>query len=121
MPDPSHVYDLHHSSRQHQILNSLSEARDETHNPMVPSQIHFHCAMMGTPFFLDFFILMCLSLCDYRGKESRYRKVLTYLKNRAIPNQNQTLHSQKPKRKGHKHKIKGNHPTKQRERNKGET
>ena len=29
--DPSHVCDLHHSSRQPWILNSLSEARDQTH------------------------------------------------------------------------------------------
>ena len=28
MPDLSCVCDLHHSSRQHQILNPLSEARD---------------------------------------------------------------------------------------------
>ena len=28
MPDPSLVCDLHHSSRQHQILNPLSEARN---------------------------------------------------------------------------------------------
>ena len=34
-PDPSRVCDLHHSSRQHQILNPLSEARDQTHNLMV--------------------------------------------------------------------------------------
>ena len=27
-PDPSHVGDPHHSSWQHQILNSLSEAGD---------------------------------------------------------------------------------------------
>ena len=27
MPDPSHDCDLHHSSRQRQILNPLSEAR----------------------------------------------------------------------------------------------
>ena len=40
---------LHHSSQQHQILNPLSEARDQTCNLMVPSQIHFHCATMGTP------------------------------------------------------------------------
>ena len=31
IPDPSHICDLHHSSGQHQILNSLSEARDQTH------------------------------------------------------------------------------------------
>ena len=29
--DPSRVCDLHHSSRQRQILNPLSEARDQTH------------------------------------------------------------------------------------------
>ena len=28
--DPSHICDLHHSSQQRQILNSLSEARDQT-------------------------------------------------------------------------------------------
>ena len=48
MPDPSHVCDLHQSSRQCQILNPLSEARDWTHDLKVPSQIHFHCAMTGT-------------------------------------------------------------------------
>ena len=40
---------LHHGSWQCQILNPLSEARDRTHNPMVPSWIWFHCTMMGTP------------------------------------------------------------------------
>jgi len=29
--DPSRVCDLHHSSQQHQILDPLSEARDQTH------------------------------------------------------------------------------------------
>ena len=29
MPDPSHICDLHHSSLQRQILNTLSRARDE--------------------------------------------------------------------------------------------
>ena len=27
----------------------LSEAKDGTYNLMVPRQIHFHCAMLGTP------------------------------------------------------------------------
>ena len=57
---------------------------------------------------------MCLSLYDYQDKASRYRKGLTYLKNRTTTNQNQTLHSQKINRKGQKHKIKLNHPTKER-------
>ena len=48
MEVPSCVYDLHHSSRQRQILNSLSKAQDRTSVLMDPSQIHFHCAMTGT-------------------------------------------------------------------------
>jgi len=64
---------------------------------------------------------MGLSLYDYQDKASRYRKGLTYLKNRATTNQNQIIHSQKLKRRGHKHKIKGKHPTTKKERNKGKT
>ena len=47
--DPSRGCDLHHSSRQRQILNPLIEARDHTCNLMVPSRIRVHCATMGTP------------------------------------------------------------------------
>ena len=47
--DPSRVCDLHHSSWQHQILNPLSEARDRTRHPMVPSWIRFCCATRGPP------------------------------------------------------------------------
>ena len=39
MPDPSHIYSLHHSSQQHWILNPLSEARDGTRNLMDPSWV----------------------------------------------------------------------------------
>ena len=42
------VWDLHHSSWQCQILSPLSEARDRILNLMVPSQIHFCWATMGT-------------------------------------------------------------------------
>ena len=49
MPNPRHVCHWHHSSWQHWILNPLSEARDQTHNLVVPSRIHFLCATMGTP------------------------------------------------------------------------
>ena len=49
MRDLSHVCDLHHSSRQCQILKPLREARDLAHNLMVPSQIHFCCTAVGTP------------------------------------------------------------------------
>ena len=43
-PDLNLVYDLHHSSRQRQILKPLSEARDRTCNLMVPTQIYFSAA-----------------------------------------------------------------------------
>ena len=49
MKDPGHICDLHHSSQQHQILNPLGEAMDQTHNLMVTSRIRFHCTTMGTP------------------------------------------------------------------------
>ena len=37
--DPSHVFDLHHSSWQRRILNPLSEARDWTLNLMDTSRV----------------------------------------------------------------------------------
>ena len=40
-PDPRCICNLHQSSRQHQILKPLSEARDQTWNLMAPSQIRF--------------------------------------------------------------------------------
>ena len=39
--DPSHVCNLHHRSRQRQILNPLSEARDRTGFLMITSQVCF--------------------------------------------------------------------------------
>ena len=63
--------------------------------------------------------IMCFSLYDYQTKASTYRKGLTYLKNRATTNQNQTLHSKKLKRKVHEHKIHGNHPTKKEKKKEG--
>uniref|UniRef100_A0A8D1MWZ9 Splicing factor YJU2 n=1 Tax=Sus scrofa TaxID=9823 RepID=A0A8D1MWZ9_PIG len=38
---------LHHSSRQRQILNPLSEGRDQTHNLMFSRSIHFCCSTMA--------------------------------------------------------------------------
>ena len=48
-PDPSCICDLHHSSRQHWILNPLSKARDRTHVLMDPSQVHYCWVTTGTP------------------------------------------------------------------------
>ena len=78
--DPSHVCDLHHSSQQCQILNPLSEARDQTRNLMVSSWIHFCFTTTGTP---SFFIFCCskrhLSRCKHYNKGF---KVPTYLRRR---------------------------------------
>jgi len=52
VPDPSCVCNLHHSSKQCQILNPLSKARDRTRVLMDTSQIHFCWAMTGTPGFI---------------------------------------------------------------------
>ena len=60
-----------------------------------------------------FFSRRCLSPCDYQAKASRYRKGLTYLKNKATTKQKQILYPQKLKRRGQKHKVNENHPTKQ--------
>ena len=65
-PDPSHICSLHQSSPQPQILNTLREARDWTHNLMAPSQIHFHCTTTGNPASnflrreLVVYVLMCV-------------------------------------------------------------
>ena len=48
-PDPSHICGLHHSSRQCQILNLLSKARDWTCVLTDTSQICYHWATTGTP------------------------------------------------------------------------
>ena len=39
LPDPSYVCDLHQSSWQHQIINPLSKARDQTHIIMDTSSL----------------------------------------------------------------------------------
>ena len=48
-PDPSCVCDLHHGSRQRQILNPLSEARDRTASSWTLVGFVNHWAMMRTP------------------------------------------------------------------------
>ena len=55
MQNPSCICNLHYSSWQHQMLNPLSEARDQNHLLIDTSWIHFHCTTIGTP--LDSFIV----------------------------------------------------------------
>ena len=67
-------------------------------------------------FFNFSMVMKCLNLQDYQAKTHNYRKGLTYLKYRTTTNQNQTLHSQKMKRKTLKQKIIADHPTKNRKK-----
>ena len=61
-PDSNRIYDLHHHSpQQRQIPNPLNKAGDQTRNFMVPSQICFHCATMGTPLVTSFDFTSILS------------------------------------------------------------
>jgi len=48
---------------------------------------------------------MCLDLCDYQFKESRYSYESTYLNSRVTTNQKHSIDSQKTKRKELKHVI----------------
>ena len=65
--DPSLVCDPHYSSQQHQTPNPLSEARNQTCNLVVPSQIRFCCARTGIPLPL-FFFSWRVSWCFQRNK-----------------------------------------------------
>ena len=76
MRDPSHVYNLHHSSQQCRILNPLSEARDQTHILTDTSWIRFLCATAGTPCipnFVSFHFLASPSLCWVRPALPRHQ------------------------------------------------
>ena len=55
-PDPSRIYELHHSWWQRPILNAQSKARDRNLILMVTSQIRFYWAMIGTPIFMNFLV-----------------------------------------------------------------
>ena len=68
--DLSCVCDLHRSSWQCWILNPLREAKDRTHNLMIPNQICFCCAMMGTPIGMVFAFNFCIQSWE---KESSSR------------------------------------------------
>ena len=49
MPDPSPIFDLHHSPQQRRILNPLREAKDQIHILMDTSWVCFRCATVEIP------------------------------------------------------------------------
>ena len=56
-PVPSHVYYLHYSSWQCQMLNPPSKAGDWTCVLIDTTWVHCHWATTGTPFFFFFFLI----------------------------------------------------------------
>ena len=47
--DPSHIFDLYHSSWQRWIPDPPNEARDQNHILEDTSWVHFHCTITGIP------------------------------------------------------------------------
>ena len=76
MQEPSHICTLHHSSGQRQILNPLSEARDQTCNLMVPSWIRFHYTMTGTP---SAFAILKKKKCNPNASHHKYASCIMIL------------------------------------------
>jgi len=71
--DLSHICDLHHSSRQRQTLNPLSEARDWNFVLVDASQMRFHWATMGTPvslFIVSYFAKYLWAVFTFLGAQS---------------------------------------------------
>ena len=56
MWDPSHICKLPHSSWQHEILNPLSESRNQTSILMDTSLVYYHWAIMGTALLFRFYL-----------------------------------------------------------------
>ena len=65
-PHPNSICDLHHSSRQCQILNWLNKSRDWTCILMDTSWIHFCLATTGTPWFLATLQRSFISFNNYK-------------------------------------------------------
>ena len=82
MPDPSHVCNLHHSSRQCRILNPLSEARDRNCIFLDTSQFPYHWITFYTQRCRHFSrcgekIVSCLLLLPYSSEGDKHDEIIT--------------------------------------------
>ena len=70
--DPRSVCNLHHSSRQYQILNPLGKAKDRTCIRIDTSWVHYRWAMAGTPSrpFKHHLLSLCMYSTSYFSKTS---------------------------------------------------
>ena len=74
-PGPSCVCDLHHSSRQHQILNPQSKARDQTHVLMGPHGFVTTEPQQALPY--TFFFFFFYTIFNYiLSQETGYSSLL---------------------------------------------
>ena len=75
--DPSLIFNLHHSSRRHWILNLLNEARDGNCILMDTSWVHYRWAMMGPPRRAD--IMYTTGICRELPRPKGHSKQLFIL------------------------------------------
>ena len=72
MPDPSHIYYLHCSLWQRQILNPLSEARDQTRILMDTVGSLTHCTMKEAPLLISRFLSLSLFSLQFVDKTNSH-------------------------------------------------
>ena len=77
--DPSCICNLHCSSRQHQISNPLSEARDQTHVLMDTSQVHQRWATTRAPAFAAFSVYVTYTCKSGRASSFQFFLVCSCL------------------------------------------
>ena len=79
MWDPSQVCDLHHSSQQHRLPDSLSKVRDQTCILMDTGRIRFCCSTTGTPRISFYFYFLAtpwhMEFCGQGSDPSRSHKL----------------------------------------------
>jgi len=84
--NPSHICNLHHSSQQHQILNPLSKARDQTRSLTVPTDwFPLHHDGNSKDIFLTLCILECSGALTDPKRDCPSQGLLTPKGNNSLP------------------------------------